>query len=247
MVRRPGEVLACCFRIRATFHAHHPNCPAGGRAGQGLAARQGGGAEPHQVRTAVLPLLLLLSSGTVLAGDAGKPDDEDVVCLACAGLSTAQPAAWSWQVSRTAAPALGRPGAGSLSMGIPGRAVQTMVWAMRPALQLGLGVVVEQRWTPPGAPGPVSPSTQDAHLLVGLRLDAGPRAYLVWQAPLWRPESQNGAIQARQMRVALALLPQDPYADLRRGLLIKVELSGQTTLALRPRGGHFGVLLTSHW
>lgn len=82
--------------------------------------------------------------------------------------------------------------------------------------------------------------------LVGLRLDAGPRAYLSWQAPLWRPEAAYGDGQARQMRVALALTPQNPFADLRRGLLTQVELSGQTTLALRPRGSRFGLLLTRH-
>ena len=64
---------------------------------------------------------------------------------------------------------------------------------------------------------------------------------------MWQPETQNGPVGARQMRVVLALVPQDPYADLRRGLLTKIELSGQTTLALRPRAGRFGVLLTSQW
>ena len=127
----------------------------------------------------------------------------------------------------------------------PGRVVQTMVWVVRPALQLGLGV--EQRWAMPGAPGAATPGARDAGLLVGLRLDAGPRVHLTWHAPLWRPDAQNGDGQPRQIRVALALLPQDPYADLRRGLLTQVELSGQTTLALRPRGGRFDVLLTRHW
>ena len=118
-----------------------------------------------------------------------------------------------------------------------------------PAPQLDLGL--EQRWALPGAPGAATPSAPDAGLLVGLlvgpRSAAGSRVHLTWQAPLGRPGSPYGEVQARQVRVASAPLPQEPYADLRRGLLTKVELSGQTALALRPRGGRFGALLTSHW
>ena len=136
-------------------------------------------------------------------------------------------------MTRATRPALAASHLGGLAAASPGRIEQTMVWVARPVLQVGLGV--EQRWALPSA-----------GLLVGRRLDAGPRAHLTWQAPLGRPDTQYGEVQPRQMRVALALLPQDPYADLRRGLLTKVELSGQTTLALRPRGGRFGVL-PSHW
>ncbi len=203
------------------------------------------------LRGVALPLLL--SAATVLAADARNTDDAVGLGPAAAAQSgvasgaqsVAQPAALSWRVTRAAVPALGLPGWSGLPAGTPVRALQTMVWAVRPALQPGFGV--EQRWPLPGVPGSGPPGTPDAGLLVGVRLDTRPGAHLTWQAPLGRRDAQNGEPQARQMRVALALLPQDPYADLRRGLLTKIELSGQTTLALRPRGGRFGVLLTSHW
>ena len=209
-----------------------------------MASRQGVEGLQHQLRRADLPMLLLLllllllmGSGTVRAADtglAGDAGDVDTLQPAAAGLSAPPPVLWSWRVTRATLPALAASSLGGPPAASPGRVVQTMVWVARPALQLGLGV--EQRWALPSA-----------GLLVGRRLDAGPRAHLTWQAPLGRPDTQYGEVQPRQMRVALALLPQDPYADLRRGLLTKVELSGQTTLALRPRGGRFGVLLTSHW
>ncbi len=246
-----------CRRICATFHAHHPSCPTDDRAGRHLPLRQGVEGVRHPLRWAALPLLL--SACTVLAADAPNPDDRGEIQSASAALpgvqpvvpSVAQPAGLSWRVTRTAVPVLGSPGLGGLPshgglpVGTPVRALQTMVWAVRPALQPGFGV--EQRWTQPSALGSGLAGTPEVNLLVGLRLDAGPRAHLTWQTPLWRRDAQNPEAQPRQMRVALALLPQDPYADLRRGLLTKIELSGQTTLALRPRGGRFGVLLTSHW
>ena len=220
-----------------------------------MASRQGVEGLQHQLRRADLPMLLLLllllllmGSGTVRAADtglAGDAGDVDTLQPAAAGLSAPPPVLWSWRVTRATLPALAASSLGGPPAASPGRVVQTMVWVARPALQLGLGV--EQRWALPGAPGAATPAAPGAGLLVGLRLDAGPRAHLTWQAPLGRPDTQYGEVQPRQMRVALALLPQDPYADLRRGLLTKVELSGQTTLALRPRGGRFGVLLTSHW
>ena len=196
----------------------------------------------------LLPLLLMMGSGTVWATATGLSGDDGnahTVPPVAADSSSPPSAWWSWRISRATLPALAASGLGGLSAAGPGRVVQTMVWWDRPAVQWGLGV--EQRCTLPGTPGSATPGMPDAGLLVGLRLDAGPRAHLTWQAPLGRADTQFGEVQPRQMRVALSLLPQDPYADLRRGLLTKVELSGQTTLALRPRGGRLGVLLTSHW
>ena len=249
-----GEVPAHRPRTRALFHAPQPNRPTGHCAGPALVLRQGDEGLARQWRWADLPLLLLvllLGPGTVRAADPVRPfdaGDGDTFQPSAAGLFATSAGLWSWRVTRATVPALAASSLSGLPAASPGRVVQTMVWVVRPALQLGLGV--EQRWAmpgAPGAPGAATPGARDAGLLVGLRLDAGPRVHLTWRAPLWRPDAQNGEVQPRQMRVALALLPQDPYADLRRGLLTQVELSGQTTLALRPRGGRFGVLLSSHW
>ena len=253
MVSGIGEVPAHRPRTRAVFHVLQPTRTPGNCADPALASRQGDEGLQHQQRRSHLPLLLpllllLMGLGTARAAETGLPGDAgdvDAFQPAVAGLSAPPPVPWSWRVTRATRPALAASHLGGLAAASPGRIEQTMVWVARPVLQVGLGV--EQRWAMPGARGAETPGAPDAGLLVGLRLDAGPRAHLTWQAPLGRPDTQYGDVQPRQMRVALVLLPQDPYADLRRGLLTKVELSGQTTLALRPRGGRFGVLLTSHW
>ena len=122
---------------------------------------------------------------------------------------------------------------------------QTMLWAGSAGLSLGLGI--EQRAAPllPRPPG--SLATGDAGLLIGLGLDAGSRTRLTWQTPLLRPDVGNSAGAPRQMRMGLVFSLRDPYADLRRGMLTRVELSGQTALALRTRGGRIGLTLTSKW
>ena len=48
-------------------------------------------------------------------------------------------------------------------------------------------------------------------------------------------------------RVGLLLTVSDLAANLKRGMLHKLEISGHTTLALRPRGGRLGVALHSQW
>ena len=255
MVAGLGSVPARRPRTRALFQVSQPNSLHDTCAGQALASRQGDEGLQHRHARVGLPLLLLpllllmvTCSGTVWAADTGlSGDDGNAHALPPAAADSSSPpsAWWSWRISRDTLPALAASSLGGLPAAGTGRVVQTMAWWDRPAVQWGLGV--EQRWTLPGTPGSATPGMTDAGLLVGLRLDAGPRAHLTWQAPLGRADTQYGEVQPRQMRVALSLLPQDPYADLRRGLLTKVELSGQTTLALRPRGGRLGVLLTSHW
>ena len=222
----------------AILHAFMPRCPAG--------------KQSCWLRCLVFPLLLpllLLGSDAVLAADASNMGEVDQGPVAMAPMSGIQTTALDWRVSHTELPAPVSIGAGGLPGASPTRVVQTMVWTARPSLQLGLGI--EKSSTPPSLNGILAPNMADAGLLVGLRLAAGPSAHLTWQAPLWLPDAPIGYGQTRQMRLALALAltltPQDPYADLRRGLLTKVELSGQTTQALRPRGGRIGLLLNNHW
>lgn len=261
----------------ATFRAPDPRCPSGERRGAGQrqarlptrgATSAAGSSSGWQLKPSVAAavtglrrplrrslrwwaLWLLLSTAGPPAAAAGSLDEIDDGRVAAPPLSGIPTAVLAWRVSRSALPVQVSAAAGGLPGANSARVVQIMVWTDRPVLQLGLGV--EQRLTlrsdvgslaqsAPGAAG-----AADAGLLVGLRLDAGPRAHLAWQAPLWRPDATKGEGQARQLRVALALLPSEPYADLRRGLLTKVELSGQTTQALRPRGGRIGLLLNNHW
>jgi hypothetical protein len=129
------------------------------------------------------------------------------------------------------------------------------------ACGLRLGVGVEQRGaafggglyaTPyqnlrPGAAG-------DAGVLVGLAMPTGPRSHAFVQTPL--VDAQRAQIDdlnvpglnnrdQRQVRVGLAFNSRKPYADLRKGF--KMELSGQSSLTFRPRGGRVGVTFQKIW
>jgi Spy/CpxP family protein refolding chaperone len=141
------------------------------------------------------------------------------------------------------------------------QATQTMVWA-KPLSGKGLrvGVGVEQRGaafggglyaTPyqnlrPGAAG-------DAGVLVGLAVPTGPRSHAFVQTPLL--DAQRAQIddlnvpglnnRERQVRVGLAFNSRKAYADLRKGF--KMELSGQSSLTFRPRGGRVGVTFQKIW
>jgi hypothetical protein len=142
------------------------------------------------------------------------------------------------------------------------QATQTMLWA-KPFAGSGLrlGVGVEQRGsafggglyaTPyqnlrPGAAG-------DAGVLVGLAMPTGPRSHAFVQTPL--VDAQRAQIDdlnvpglnnrdQRQVRVGLAFNSRKPYADLRKGF--RMELSGQSSLTFRPRGGRVGVTFQKIW
>ena len=142
------------------------------------------------------------------------------------------------------------------------QATQTMLWG-KPLAGSGLrwGVGVEQRGsavggglysTPyqnmrPGAAG-------DAGVLLGLAMPTGPRSHAFVQTPLI--DAQRAQIDdlnvpglnnrdQRQVRVGLAFNSRKPYADLRKGF--KMELSGQSSLTFRPRGGRVGVTFQKIW
>lgn len=142
------------------------------------------------------------------------------------------------------------------------QATQTMLWA-RPWSGSGmrLGVGVEQRHPAMGG-GIYSTPYQNLHpgagaeagVLVGLAVPTGPRSHAFVQTPLVdasRPQIDdlNGPglanREGRQVRVGLAFNSRKPYADLRKGF--RMELSGQSSLTLRPRGGKVGVTFQKIW
>ncbi|HSI56092.1 MAG TPA: hypothetical protein VLA16_00960 [Ideonella sp.] len=89
---------------------------------------------------------------------------------------------------------------------------------------------------------PASPS-----LLVGVALSTGPRSRLVLDTPLpYRSSpagnSLNPTAGGREVRLGLVIKPADPLQTLRAGQLFKVELSGRSQVALKPRSG--GVALS---
>lgn len=134
-------------------------------------------------------------------------------------------------------------------------ATQTMLWHRRGAVGFGVGVeqrgafAADQRHAYAadarlgyGAAGPGLQPRGDA-LLVGVSLATSERTRLSWQTT-----ADNGApLVHRPMKVSLSFQRTDALKELRRGSLLRMELSGQTTLALRARGGRLGVALTSRW
>ncbi|WP_431052380.1 hypothetical protein [Roseateles sp. L2-2] len=141
------------------------------------------------------------------------------------------------------------------------QATQTMLWG-KPLSGGGLrlGVGVEQRGTAIGGGLYSTPyqnlrpgATGDAGVLVGLAMPTGPRSHAFVQTPLL--DAQRAQIddlnvpglnnRERQVRVGLAFNSRKAYADLRKGF--KMELSGQSSLTLRPRGGRVGVTFQKIW
>lgn len=133
----------------------------------------------------------------------------------------------------------------------PAPARQTMLWAHRPGWALGLGIEERRRYEQQallrGLP------SQGAGLLLGLSLATSERTQLVVQTPLLATPARFGpydlatSAEPRQLRLGLVFHKSDRLADLRRGLLMKVELSGQTTLSVKPRAGRIGFTIASQW
>lgn len=127
-------------------------------------------------------------------------------------------------------------------------AQRSMLWAGPGALQLGLGV---QQNTDLGRSTMATDSgrpLQAPQMVLGASLDTSSTTQLRWHTPV-RPAASlvREAEEPRVMELSLVLKPQDPLANLRRGSLMKLELGGQTQLALRPRGGKVMLRLTSQW
>lgn len=134
----------------------------------------------------------------------------------------------------------------------PHAAMQTMLWRQRGALGFGIGV--EQRIggiEGPGAGsgfagGPGLQPRSDANAIwLGLSLAPSESTRLTWQTAA--SDVPGTAWSDRPMKVTLSFQRTDTFQHLRRGSLLRMELSGQTTLALRARGGRLGLALTSRW
>lgn len=128
-------------------------------------------------------------------------------------------------------------------------AVRNTVWARRGAAAVGVGVESAMGSVSgllsAGASGEranlVSPN-----LLVGVAVNTGPRSSLVLDTPLaYRntaaDTSLNPTEAGREVRLGLVIKPADPLRNLRAGQLFKLELSGKSQLALKPRSGGVAV------
>lgn len=154
---------------------------------------------------------------------------------------------------------------------------RSVLWNNSPETsRWSVGVAVGQRPLPPGqiwspnaltgAPISGAQSSGEASVVLGMGLTparpaGSSSARLVYQAPLTqRPDSSTPAALAanaaatvdpngvpQRMRMGLVLTPADPLAELRRGSITKVQLSGHMALSLRPRAGGVWLSLNGKW
>lgn len=124
---------------------------------------------------------------------------------------------------------------------------QTMVWARRQALSLGVGV--EQRSEDLGlhaaSPATAGPVRQSQSVMVGMQVAAGQRTSFAVQAPVWSDSGERAASPAEAPRMALR--GRDSMGDLKVALSMKMQLAQGTAVSLRPRKGGLGVTLRSQW
>jgi hypothetical protein len=127
-------------------------------------------------------------------------------------------------------------------------AQRSMLWAGPGSLQLGLGVQQNANLTRGTMAADSGRPFQAPQMVLGASLDTSSTTQLRWHTPV-RPAASlvREAEEPRVMELSLVLKPQDPLANLRRGSLMKLELGGQTQLAVRPRGGKVMLRLTSQW
>jgi len=136
---------------------------------------------------------------------------------------------------------------------------QTMFWKEHAGTGLGVGFGIEQRGPisgPYSAQGLSQLHQPDANagMLVGLSLATSARSQLTIQTPLLYASRSSAvmpddpAVQTdaqRQVRVGLAFNSRKPLADLRQGW--RTELNGQTSVAVKMRGGRLGFNLQKNW
>jgi hypothetical protein len=160
-------------------------------------------------------------------------------CLAGgAGAAWSQADTGALEVTQTSAAALAPAALSPLHADM---ATQTMLWRQRGAFGIGIGV--EQR--NPDLHGPGLQARNGDAVLLGVSLATSERTRLLWQTTT--TDHANTPLADRPMKLSLTFQSSDALRELRRGSLLRMELSGQTTLALKARGGRLGFALTSRW
>jgi len=117
----------------------------------------------------------------------------------------------------------------------PTEQATTMLWASSLAAGIGVSQLPPSgpTWTDRDGTGqPV-----EAHLVLGLSLRATPNTQIAWQREVVQPIGRPNFV----------LRPNDPYSELRRGRQLKMIVSRNTTMSVRPQSGGVGVTLSSRW
>lgn len=135
---------------------------------------------------------------------------------------------------------------------VRGTVERSMLWAARGRWAVGLGVQQPSLSVSPAAGPDAQANTlgrRDEAVVLGLALATSASTRLTVQAPWPVRDLMGGDIapEVRQARIGLSFQVADPYRELRRGSLMKVELASQTSLSLRPRKGRLALTLTRRW
>lgn len=144
-------------------------------------------------------------------------------------------------------------------IGEPSTSLRTSVWAGRERLKFGLGW--DQVALAPGMRGPYAGprSYEGSRMTIGIGWATGDRSRLEWEVPV--SALQPGAAGASSSSSTTGLGERPQGTPMRLGWtiehdgpgarphvsLFKMELSSQTTVALRPRHGRLGLTLASRW
>lgn len=130
-------------------------------------------------------------------------------------------------------------------------AVRNTAWVRQGNAAVGVGVEAPMGTVGNSLSSGAGGSRADAvtpNLLVGVAVQATPRSRLVVDTPVnYRntANSLNPNEGGREVRVGLVIKPADPLKNLRAGQLFKLELSGRSQLAVKPRSGGVAVSYSS--
>ena len=202
------------------------------------------------------PTLLLMTFGLPAAAQQQEQGGSMVERVQLNGTATPGPAGTVMRVSQSAGEPLATTGAPSMQDSLNGAlptSRRTMLWAVHPS-GVGVGFGVEQRQSI--NVGNINQPVRSAAMLAGVSMATGERSQIFAQTPLLAESANNNSnplaqplnpnqLQPRQVRVGMVFNTKNPYADLRKGL--RMELSGQSTLSFRPRGGKIGVAFQKVW
>lgn len=168
-----------------------------------------------------------------------------LLTLACvAQASAAGPfAETAWELSQTrVAQRVGDNAQSAPSTGI----TQTFLWSRRQSLLVGVGL---EQAAVPESPFALASGVSDrrgaGNLIVGVGVATSPASRVTWELPI--NPSVRGGDSLSAARIGLAFQHRSNAAEFRSATQLKLELSKQTNIALRPRAGRVAVTLHSSW
>jgi hypothetical protein len=124
--------------------------------------------------------------------------------------------------------------------------VNTTLWARRQNLAVGVGVEQTPVQTGVSNLGPTPVAAGMAQTLVlGVGYTPTSTTRVAGELPLAAPGAT--AAETPKPRLSMAFRPTNAMNNLAHGTLFKMEISRQTALSVRPRGGNVVLVVQSRW